>query len=433
MKILCCSIFGNSGPLELLSNYSMSELKIDKENWPSVEHYYQAKKYTDQKDVFAIKSAPSAAEAKKIAWGLSHTTPKYWSETKLLIMKNALEAKFAKNTHNRNVLIGTWPLPIIEANLEDPEWGVGFYGLGKNLFGKLLTSLRDELVGQPTPIESFILLNDPKKHNNSEFKVYDLDLWYNTNMHASDILSLNNELRAISVPEILLAKQLNDRKVGSPPSQSDLFEIFDKKYSKYKWNNDARAVVKNWVEITKEFLESVTSVGRERTLVLGAGAGDETHHLWSRFSLQKLVLSDVGTKLCKNITVQLHGKRKPEISQFIAQNLNGFETDSIENYIALRVFQSFHFDKFQAAKEAARVLRQNGRAIISIANAYQSYDGKLVRGLIDNDGMINPVLHLEEAAKTAEAMIDAGFELIQVRDLQTELAMVFQLDKQTPY
>jgi ribA/ribD-fused uncharacterized protein len=138
--------------------------------WPSVEHFYQAQKFmhpTGHIDpglmvraaevVDAILAAPSPEEAAREGRQQERCCPELvrsdWSSVKLDVMHAALRAKFCRHTDPRQMLLRTAvgaDTMLVEASPHDFFWGCGWDGTGQNMLGRLLMSVRQELIATQT-------------------------------------------------------------------------------------------------------------------------------------------------------------------------------------------------------------------------------------------------------------------------------------------
>ena len=136
---------GHENPL---SNFYMHEVNVFGQSFPSVEHAYQYKKMMDHnlsEKAELIKSAGTAKEAKGIADGmLSKEQIHDWENKSLETMRQLLRIKFSSCTLFSQKLMNTKNRKIVHP-VHSRFWGTGsgIHGTGKNMFGKLLTELRD--------------------------------------------------------------------------------------------------------------------------------------------------------------------------------------------------------------------------------------------------------------------------------------------------
>jgi diaminohydroxyphosphoribosylaminopyrimidine deaminase/5-amino-6-(5-phosphoribosylamino)uracil reductase len=158
-----------------LGNFSPHPIVVDEGSpgggpggapWPSVEHYYQAAKFTGVAHADAaalveqIRTAPSPEEAARVGRRAERGRPELvrpdWATAKRGAMRRALRAKYTQHAGPRRMLLSTAAdaaagVPaarLVEASPNDTFWGQGFSGSGTNKLGQLLMELRDELVAE---------------------------------------------------------------------------------------------------------------------------------------------------------------------------------------------------------------------------------------------------------------------------------------------
>lgn len=121
--------------------------------YPTVEHFFQAMKFTDHKIRLGISEIPSPFGAKKRARFFADRIREDWHSIKEDVMREALEWKFQEGTVWNDILVSTGDTDIIEFNnWHDNEWGwcVCENCLNrehKNLLGKILMGIRKEHTG----------------------------------------------------------------------------------------------------------------------------------------------------------------------------------------------------------------------------------------------------------------------------------------------
>lgn len=128
------------------SNLAPYEIKLDGEIWKSSEHYYQFKKFekTDPQYAQKIRSALTPKDAKKLSM-VNDKYPSNWDNIKVEILKIAVRKKFESHIQLKKLLLSTGNEELIEANPDDYFWGEGEDGSGKNIMGKILMKIRDNL------------------------------------------------------------------------------------------------------------------------------------------------------------------------------------------------------------------------------------------------------------------------------------------------
>lgn len=133
------------GNYEFLSNFAPSWIYYKERLYPTVEHAFQAQKCINKHEQldFAMNGKYNTAGKAKRA-GRHVTMRGDWEEVKNDIMLDLLRIKFSQPSF-RDSLLATGDAYISEENnWHDTYWGV-CNGEGKNMLGKLLMQVRDEL------------------------------------------------------------------------------------------------------------------------------------------------------------------------------------------------------------------------------------------------------------------------------------------------
>lgn len=132
-------------PENPLSSYSPFAFELDGFEWPSVEHYYNAMKYGDEKYAEKIRNAPLPADAAKLGKSRWHKKRKDWNKVKLTVMTRGTYIKCRTHQEIAKMLLDTGDIEITEVSLYDYFWGLGRDQRGENAFGKMLMDIRDKL------------------------------------------------------------------------------------------------------------------------------------------------------------------------------------------------------------------------------------------------------------------------------------------------
>uniref|UniRef100_A0A7S2Z6T2 CMP/dCMP-type deaminase domain-containing protein n=1 Tax=Chloropicon laureae TaxID=464258 RepID=A0A7S2Z6T2_9CHLO len=145
----------------MLSNFYCVDLDIGGRTWRSVEHYYQAMKFSGvgfAETTYVmdeIAAQVSAEEAARLGRSVQQTKPHLvrgdWGQAKLEVMREALEVKFARGSPAWRLLRSTCSseseaglCKLIEYSPRDAFWGNGFDGRGLNWLGTMLMEIRDQ-------------------------------------------------------------------------------------------------------------------------------------------------------------------------------------------------------------------------------------------------------------------------------------------------
>lgn len=127
------------------SNFAHFPIKLDGKMWHTIEHYFQAQKFTDKQYQEKIRTEKSPMIAARLGRDRKQKLRKDWESVKNNVMKKALLAKFTQHEDLKNLLISTGEAKLIEHTENDAYWGDGGDGKGKNFLGILLMQVREEL------------------------------------------------------------------------------------------------------------------------------------------------------------------------------------------------------------------------------------------------------------------------------------------------
>jgi ribA/ribD-fused uncharacterized protein len=134
------------GEYGYLANFSLHPIVLDDREWPTVEHYFQAAKFSHRPDLSeAIRVCPTPREAKNLAAALKLYRSAEWWTVRDEVMYRAIRAKFQQHSALRGQLALTGNAQLIEASPTDLYWGQGLDGTGSNKAGKILMRIRSEL------------------------------------------------------------------------------------------------------------------------------------------------------------------------------------------------------------------------------------------------------------------------------------------------
>lgn len=135
-----------TGEYGFMSNLYKREVVFSGIKFRSSEDAYQFGKPKDKEVAHWIVSAPKphlcaiAAHA-LLPWDIRPG----WNDGKVERMKLVLCAKFTQHDDLKEKLLATGDAQLTEVSKSDAFWGTGKKGNGKNMLGKLLMELREEL------------------------------------------------------------------------------------------------------------------------------------------------------------------------------------------------------------------------------------------------------------------------------------------------
>ncbi len=128
-----------------LSNFSSHSIEMDGYEWSTVEHYYQAQKFSDERIKQDILKAKTPDKAKHIGHNMKHHVRSNWDLEKYNVMKCAVMKKFETHSDIRKLLAATGDEELIENSKSDFYWGCGWNRTGENRLGEILMEIRTRL------------------------------------------------------------------------------------------------------------------------------------------------------------------------------------------------------------------------------------------------------------------------------------------------
>jgi ribA/ribD-fused uncharacterized protein len=138
--------YGQTDPFSEFSNFAPYGFEMEGLWWPTVEHYFQAAKFSDDKYRDKIRRANRPKDAKSL--GLTRLLPirSDWDAVRVDVMTLAVRKKFQTHAKLAELLLSTGEEEIVENAPNDYFWGGGQDGSGLNHLGRILMRVRGELV-----------------------------------------------------------------------------------------------------------------------------------------------------------------------------------------------------------------------------------------------------------------------------------------------
>lgn len=140
-------IHGFFGAFRFLSNFYILDNGVTFEElvYPSVEHGYQAAKWSHDKRTQFLDI--SAGEAKRLGKLAPNFDGKKWNKKKVEIMRALVFQKFLNNPTLKMMLLNMEGYRLAERNSwGDTFWGTNEKGEGENNLGKILMNVRDKFL-----------------------------------------------------------------------------------------------------------------------------------------------------------------------------------------------------------------------------------------------------------------------------------------------
>ena len=124
--------------------------------WPSVEHFYQSKKFRSL-DRFLILQT-NFSKLRKLVYEdklLKNSVRRSFREDKISVMYTGLKMKFNNHPVSKLILLGTKNAYLMYGNQEETFWGCGKSERGKNYLGKILMLLRKEFRFEEKKLDTY--------------------------------------------------------------------------------------------------------------------------------------------------------------------------------------------------------------------------------------------------------------------------------------
>jgi len=127
------------------SNFAHYSVWLNKRRWPTTEHYFQAQKFDSHEYQEMIRYAKTPSLAANLGRSRKQKLRRNWESIKVNVMREAVRAKFTQHDDLRELLLSTGEAKLVEHTANDAYWGDGGDGSGKNMLGKVLMEIREEL------------------------------------------------------------------------------------------------------------------------------------------------------------------------------------------------------------------------------------------------------------------------------------------------
>ena len=137
-----------NAPYGCFSNFSPHGIYLQGQDWPTVEHYYQAQKFAGTGNgvlMERIRAAATPEAAAAVGRDRTHPIRSDWEQAKFAIMAEAVRLKFRTHADIQAILLATADEFIVEDSPTDYYWGCGLNKTGHNHLGKILMRVRQEI------------------------------------------------------------------------------------------------------------------------------------------------------------------------------------------------------------------------------------------------------------------------------------------------
>jgi len=137
-----------ANPDEVLGCFSAHPFHLDEQDWPTVEHYFQAIKFENPNYREKVRLANTPAEARKLGRARLRKVRKDWKKVQTTVMTRGLYIKCKTYPEVAQALLATEQLRLVESSNYDYFWGCGRDRRGENRYGKALMNVRAKLLSE---------------------------------------------------------------------------------------------------------------------------------------------------------------------------------------------------------------------------------------------------------------------------------------------
>jgi len=145
------NFYSTTGEYGCFSNFSRHPVFLKGKRWPTSEHYFQAQKFSGTEHEEAVRLCKKPSEAAALGRNRKLPLRPDWESVKDQVMLEVVRAKFTQHEDLKAILLGTGDAVLVEHTTNDSYWADGGDGSGKNMLGRILMQVREELRREGTP------------------------------------------------------------------------------------------------------------------------------------------------------------------------------------------------------------------------------------------------------------------------------------------
>ena len=134
-----------SDPDSRLGTFAAFSFELEGKLWPTVEHYFQGMKFTDETWQEKVRTAATPAQARKLGRMRHRNFRRDWKQVRETVMTRGVYVRCRTYPDLAEELLETGDQKIVENSNFDYFWGCGRDRRGHNGYGKVLMNVRTRL------------------------------------------------------------------------------------------------------------------------------------------------------------------------------------------------------------------------------------------------------------------------------------------------
>lgn len=132
-------------PENRFGTYAAFGFELEGKVWPTVEHYFQGMKFTDEAWQEKVRTAATPAQARKLGRKRRKSLRQDWKQVRETVMTRGVYVRCRTHPELAEELLDTGDQKIVENSSFDYFWGCGRDRRGDNRYGNVLMKVRDKL------------------------------------------------------------------------------------------------------------------------------------------------------------------------------------------------------------------------------------------------------------------------------------------------
>ncbi|AOY86815.1 GTP cyclohydrolase [Marinobacter salinus] len=132
-------------PESPFGTHAAFSFELEGKIWPTVEHYFQGMKFTDEVWQEKIRAAATPGLARKLGRKRNKSFRRDWKQVRETVMTRGVYVRCRTHPELTEQLLKTRDQKIVENSNFDYFWGCGRDRRGDNCYGKVLMNVRDKL------------------------------------------------------------------------------------------------------------------------------------------------------------------------------------------------------------------------------------------------------------------------------------------------